>query len=173
MGAILRDDIDRTHLVLTLAHLEEVGDDHMAALARGIPVNLQNLVLSFEGCSLITDKGIRYLAQAFPPSLQVLNLDFLGCKRLSDSSVRHIARNVPPGLRELTAHFSMCPMITPAVLPDLALLPKSLRHVELTFKGTQLNRDFHSLDDLCNRGSSLSLGGSKLIRRLHWGRGDN
>ena len=66
----------------------DVTDQDMAAIAHGLPPNLDSLTLSFESCGEISDNGMACLSVALAElPLRRLHLDLLGCKLLSDSSI--------------------------------------------------------------------------------------
>jgi len=155
---ILKEDHDRKELTMNLSHLKELSDHDMVALASGMPPFLTSLDLSFEGCLDITDAGVCALTNALPPSLLFLRLDFLGCKKLTDASVQVLARALPPHLSELRLYCSKCPYMTRIGTATLARqIPKSLVRIDVQFRGTPAQKDFHSVEDLRAAGSRRSL----------------
>lgn len=146
---ILAMDDDREVLELSLAHFEETCvDSSVKILAAGLPPNLQDLRLSFEGCNRITDQSLSALGSRFCLGLKRLYLDFIGCSKLTDTGLYAIAGGLPPALEDLELHFAGCPLLTAAGVGFLReQLPSGLQTFTASFKGTGINRNFATLEE--------------------------
>ncbi|CAE8586475.1 unnamed protein product [Polarella glacialis] len=134
-------------LDLSLAHFtESCKDKDLELLAQGLPPNLEELILSFEGCDKITDVGLKALAQKLSPGLQKLKLDFVGCLLLTDVGLVSLARHLPAGVKELQLHFASCSRVgLPGATALKQQLPAGLLSFKASFKGTGVNRNFYNL----------------------------
>jgi len=138
----------RKELRLSLAHFEEVTDEAIADLAKGLPAGLLDLSLSFEGCMHVSDRALQHLAKGLQhcPHLQNLSLDFLGCKHISDLGLEALARGIPPSLQKLRFDFAKCHKVgIEGASSLLHHIPSGLREFSCTFKGTLIDRNFDSL----------------------------
>jgi len=141
---VLQADAGRQSLELSLAHFQDsCVDSAVKMLASGLPPNLTELRLSFEGCNRITDAGLSSLGSRFGSHLKLLYLDFIGCSKLTDTGLIAVASSLPAGLEELELHFAGCTGIGSAGVNSLrAKLPRGLQSFNATFKGTGINKNF-------------------------------
>lgn len=146
---ILAADVGRERLELSLAHFEaSCTDSAMKILASGLPPNLQELRLSFEGCNKITDNGVSSLMRHLSPKLKLLYLDFIGCTLLTDASIISLAKHLPASLHELQLHFAGCEGIHAGAVQHLKEhWPPALQQFRGSFKGTGVNRNFRHLQE--------------------------
>jgi hypothetical protein len=155
LPGVLAEDLSRKDLTLILDGLN-VKDDDIATIARGLPINLQSLRLSFEGCEDVTDKGLAALAEALDKepcksSIKKLRVDFSGCIRVSDEGVSFLGSKLPRSVKKLKLNFSLCHGVGWRSVRMLALkLPASVSELEATFTGTMCGRIFKSPRELKN-----------------------
>lgn len=149
LAEILAADVGRERLELSLAHFEaSCTDSAMKILASGLPPNLQELRLSFEGCNKITDNGVSSLMRHLSPKLKLLYLDFIGCTLLTDASIISLAKHLPASLHELQLHFAGCEGIHAGAVQHLKEhWPPALQQFRGSFKGTGVNRNFRHLQE--------------------------
>eukprot|EP00913_Durusdinium_trenchii_P032387 g30324.t1 len=150
LAEALSADVGRERLELSLAHFEaSCTDAAMKVLATGLPPNLQELRLSFEGCNRITDAGVSALVRHLNPKLKLLYLDFIGCALLTDSAILSLAKHLPSTLIELQVHVAGCEGVGTAAVQHLKQhWPASLHQFRGSFKGTAVNRNFRNFQEL-------------------------
>lgn len=95
LPAVLREASSRDTLLLDLFGMDEVDDESVASVGRGIPRNLNKLELRFSKCRNINDRGIRALAPELPQDVSEMLLDFSDCGVISDSGMKALAENLP------------------------------------------------------------------------------
>lgn len=146
---VLQQDTSRQTLHLSLAHIANVDNAVVAALASCLSPNLINLHLSFQSCTRVTDQGAQALADSLPGSLRTLWLDFSMCPLITDAGVAAIAEAVPLELSELCLLFQGCIEVGSDGLAALAeKVPQSLSKVKLGLHGTGVDSTITSIKDL-------------------------
>jgi len=149
---VTRLDDSRQKLVLSLAGFQDVTDSTMQDIVRGLPHQLVTLDLSFEGCLNVTDKGLTRLARGLgglEGTLLTLHLDFLGCQHVTDVGLENLAKALPSSVQRLRLDFAKCSAVGMVGLGALARnLPQDLKVFSATFKGTQIDRNVDSADEL-------------------------
>ena len=148
LPSVLQSDSGMQKLALSLAHMPEVSDTEVKAIAIGLPPNLVDLHLSFEACHNISDAGLSSLAHRLPRGLQKIHLDFLGCEHITDMGLRELASELPQGLLEMRLDFAKCHKIGSGGVQALAeKLPPQLKKCSATFQGTKYGRNFGNVKD--------------------------
>lgn len=154
---VLARDQGLQHIRLSLAHTLAVTDADVAAVASGLPQNLSLLDLSFESSNL-TDNGLEILSQRFPHSLRDLFLDLSGCKFVTDAGLEALVIGLPNRLVKLVLNCANCPLISLEGARILAYrLPGSVTSFSGAFRGTQIDCDFSTLDQLRKSQRSWSI----------------
>lgn len=145
---ILTRDEERRRLQLSLAHCE-IMDADLLSLAEGFPPRLEELELSFANCHHLTDSGIECFSHRLPSSLRALALDFQSCKHVSNYGVKAVAEQLPNKLERLRLSYAFCEQIDCESIDALLQhLPPTLSTCFASFRGTHIDRDFKSIQDL-------------------------
>jgi len=141
----------RKQLRLSLAHFDEVTDSALSDIVSGFPPTLMELSLSFEGCPNVSDRSLQHLARGLQAHKELVNLrlDFLGCKQITDLGLKALAGGLPPNLQRLRLDFAKCRTVGYVGVASLAQsLPSGLKDFSCTFKGTLVDQNFDSVEEL-------------------------
>jgi len=147
LAETLAKDEERQRLTLTLAHSAKVTDADVAVLASGLPPNLVELSLCFDGNENVTDAGMKALAQRIGliSSLRSLSLDFSSCRDITDIGVSQLMQYMPENLEDLSLFFAHCHDLSAAGAGQIvAYLPPQLVHLNLTMTGSKVDKNFQS-----------------------------
>jgi hypothetical protein len=145
LAETLRKDEERQRLTLSLAHSPKVTDVEMQTLAEGLPPNLVDLSLCFDGSENVSDAGVKALAQRLPRSLRGLKLDFSSCRDITDIGISQLMQGLPPEIQALELFFAHCQEISVTGAGHIVThLPSHVVHLNVTMTGTKVNRAFQS-----------------------------
>jgi len=156
----LRNDTARTCLKLSVAHCQGVSNLDLQDIADGLPPNLVDLDVSFEGCIEISNVGLESFVGKLPRSLRAIRFCIRGCREVTDEGIVVLAQQLGSlqDLEEVTLDCGMCHSLSDN---SLGVLAEHLQQVQnkrcaVWFRGTQVNRNFNSFKELSNAARSPS-----------------
>jgi serine/threonine protein kinase len=140
---ITRNEIGRSHNVITDHTVSRLSKDLIEVLGENYLFNLFGLEIHINGCHQLTDKALEYVAtalsnQALHP--QHLTLDFFLCNQLTNKALEYVKTalsNQALHLQHLTLNFSLCEQLTDKALEYVATALSNqalhLQHLTLNF----------------------------------------